>query len=416
MEAGTLVEWLVTPGQRVRRGDIVAVVETQKGAIEIEVFEDGVFAELLVTEGQRVPVGALLGRLTGVEPAPPVELRAPQAPLPQPAPPKSAPPKPTPTRRPTLGSAPQTRSTGAPRVNRRRLASSPASRRLARELEVDLHDVTGTGPHGAIRSRDVARAAQEAISQAADTPAASPAPAPRPTPAPEVGLRPADGMREAIAAAMTRSAREIPQLHLQLEIDMEPALRWMERENRQRTLERRLLPSALLTHAVAHGLARVPALNGTWTDGAFTPGEGVHLALVVGLRGGGLVTPVLPDAHRLDLDETMNKMQEMVERARRGRLRGSDLMPATSTLTLLGERSVDVVNGVIYPPQVALIGAGRIAERPFAIGGMLGVRRTVILTVTADHRAVDGHQGGRLLGAIARSLTRMEHLTKKEKR
>ncbi|HEX9258266.1 MAG TPA: 2-oxo acid dehydrogenase subunit E2, partial [Acidimicrobiales bacterium] len=220
----------------------------------------------------------------------------------------------------------------------------------------------------------------------------------------------AASMRQAIANLMSRSAREIPHYHLALDMDIEPALLWLAAENERRPVADRLLPAALLLKAAALAAAEVPAVNGHWVDGSFVPGEGVHLGVAVSLRTGGLIAPAIHDADRLTLTEVMASLRDLVSRARTGRLKGSELTGATITVTNLGDNGVDLVHGVIYPPQVALVGFGRIGERPWAEHGLLGVRRVVTGTLAADHRASDGMVGARFLDAVARHLHAPEEL------
>jgi pyruvate dehydrogenase E2 component (dihydrolipoamide acetyltransferase) len=172
----------------------------------------------------------------------------------------------------------------------------------------------------------------------------------------------------------------------------------------------RLLPGALLLKATALAAREVPALNGFWVDDGFRPSAVVHLGVAVSLRGGGLVAPALHDADRLTLDELMAGLRDLVGRARAGRLRSSEMADPTLTVTNLGDQGVDEVHGVIYAPQVALIGFGKVAERPWASGGMLGVRPTVRATLAADHRASDGMVGARFLNALDRLLQTPEDL------
>ncbi len=399
MESGTLLEWRVKPGDPVSRGDILAVVDTSKAEIEIEVFEDGVIDELLVPEGTKVPVGAVLATLRSAGTAAAI-------------PPPSAPAPPPPTalpegRRPAV--RPRAPSVSAPRMAppAHRPRVSPLARRVAQELGVQLDGLTGSGEEGAITRADVERAAAGGSEHAAP-PAEAPAPAPAPVPADATARRAA--MREAIGVLMARSKREIPHYYLQSQIDMAAALAWLQEQNLTRPVSERLLPSVLLLAAVARAAARTPAMNGFWVDGAFQHAEGVHLGVAISLRGGGLIAPALLDADRRSLDELMSGLRELVGRAREGRLRSSEMSDPTLTVTNLGERGVDVVHGVIYPPQVALVGFGGIRERPWVQEGMIGVRSTVHVTLAADHRASDGHVGSRFLELIDRLLQRPEEL------
>jgi len=390
MEAGTVLEWYVKPGDTVKRGDIVALVDTSKAEIEVEIFEDGVIDELLVPVGERVPVGTVLATLHPVraEPlvavavSPPVEVPAAVG-----APARLAAPPP-----------PVMRVPAAPATHRPRV--SPLARRAAEELGVELSAITGSGPNGAITKADVERASSPGARAAApDAPLLPPEPVDRQA-----------AMREAIGALMARSKREIPHYYLQLEIDLSGAIEWLHEENLRRPVNDRLLPSALLLSAVARALVEMPEMNGFWIDGQFRAGPGIHLGVAVSLRGGGLIAPALHDADQKSLGEIMAGVRDLVQRARAGRLRSSEMSDPTITVTNLGDRGVDLVHGVIYPPQVALVGFGAVRERPWAAEGMLGVRPTVLATLAADHRASDGHAGGRFLTLINRQLQKPENL------
>jgi pyruvate dehydrogenase E2 component (dihydrolipoamide acetyltransferase) len=394
MDSGVLLEWRVKPGDRVKRGDIVALVDTQKAEIEIEVFDDGVVAELLVPEGERVPVGTPIARIGAGEAAAVV----------------AAPPA-TPA-----GNGRAAVPAEALAATRRRV--SPVARRTAAALGVDLDAVPGTGPRGAVTKADVERAAAhppvvagQPVAPAAEpvAPAAEPVtPAARPSAPPAADRNAA--MRAAIAQLMARSKREVPHYYLAEDIDLSTALAFLERRNLELPVAERLLPAGLLAKATALAVREVPELNGFWTDGAFQPASGVHLGFAVALRGGGLIAPAIHDADERSLTDLMGAIRDLVRRARAGTLRASEMSDPTLTLTNLGERGAGAVYGVIYPPQVALVGFGRIAERPWAQGGMLAARPVTTATLAADHRQSDGATGGRLLSAIARNLQRPEEL------
>jgi len=399
MEAGTVLEWYLKPGDTVKRGDIVALVDTSKAEIEVEIFEGGVIDELLVPVGERVPVGTVLATLhpVGAEAPVPIAVGAP-------APPTPAPPAP-----PITVASPHTRPpapvavAAPPAGTNHRLRVSPVARRTAAQLGVDLSEISGSGPNGAITKADVERAR---------TGPEPPPPVERP-PAPAPAREPGDrqaAMREAIGALMARSKHEIPHYYLQLEIDTGRAMDWLREANLERPVNERLLPSVVLLSAVARAAAEMPEMNGFWTDGAFQPGGGVHLGVAISLRGGGLIAPALHDVDKQSLDDIMAGVRDLVQRARAGRLRSSEMSDPTLTVTNLGERGVDLVHGVIYPPQVALVGFGAVRERPWAVDGMLGVRPIVVATLAADHRASDGHAGSRFLSLIDRQLQKPENL------
>jgi pyruvate dehydrogenase E2 component (dihydrolipoamide acetyltransferase) len=217
-------------------------------------------------------------------------------------------------------------------------------------------------------------------------------------------------MRQAIAAAMSRSNREIPHYYLEMEIDMSRPLRWLEGENLKRPIRERILPAALLLKAVAMALRDVPELNGYWLDDRLQVKPELHIGFAVSLRQGGLITPAIHNVDKLNLNELMQAMGDLIERTRAGRLRSSEVTGTTITVTNLGDLGVKTVYGVIYPPQVALVAFGRIMERPWAEGGMLGVRRCVSATLAADHRATDGRRGSQFLEALNRHLQSPEKL------
>jgi pyruvate dehydrogenase E2 component (dihydrolipoamide acetyltransferase) len=217
-------------------------------------------------------------------------------------------------------------------------------------------------------------------------------------------------MREAIGALMARSKREIPHYYLTHEIDMTNGLAWMRERNAGRLLSERLVPGALLMRAAALAAREVPELNGFWEAGGFQAADHVHLGVAVSLRGGGLVAPAIHDADTKDIDELMATLRDLVRRARGGRMRQSEMSDPTITVTSLGDQGVDSVTGVIYPPQGALVGFGRVTERPWARDGMVGSREAVTATLAADHRASDGHTGARFLRKVDALLQHPEEL------
>jgi len=388
MQFGTVVDWRVKPGDRVKRGDVVALVETEKGVIEVEIFENGVIESLVVQPGQKVPVGAMLATLSGDG----TKTEAPAAKLAAISPAPAAPPKEeaVPLKIPIVPAA-------EPSV---RLRVSPLARKRAQELGVDLSTIAGTGADGSITIADVERLAERVK---------PPAPAVSPAVSAAKGLD-LSAMRRVIAAAMARSKREIPHYYLSTTIDMRKSLDWLAAENAKRPVTKRLLSSVLLIRAVALALRSTPDLNGFWIDDGFRASEGIHVGVAISLRQGGLINPAIHDVDKKSLDELMENMLDLVNRARTGHLRSSEISDGTITVTNLGEQGVEGVFGVIYPPQVALVGFGKITDRPVAIEGMLGIRPILDATLSGDHRVSDGHRGGRFLLAINRLLQEPEKL------
>jgi pyruvate dehydrogenase E2 component (dihydrolipoamide acetyltransferase) len=405
MEVGTVLQWLVKPGDAVKRGDIVAVVDTEKATIEVEIFQTGVIQKIVVPEGERVPVGTLLAVLvTDGE----VVAAAPEA-KPKPAaraPVVLAPTPPTPPAAARVVAKPTPAALHRVRI-------SPLAMRVAMELKVDLATVTGTGPEGAVTRADVERAAKAPPTPAPAPRAAAPIEGPAPAAPPKPAVAPIDhhaAMRKVIAAAMARSKREIPHYYLGTHIDMSKAIGWLQAENLKRPVTERLLYSVLLLKAVALAAHEIPEMNGFWIDGAFKPSEAVHVGVAISIRQGGLIAPAIHDVDMKSLSEIMVNLRDLVKRVRAGVLRSSEIADATITVTSLGDEGVDSVFGVIYPPQVALVGFGKIVERPWASGGMVGARPVMMASLSGDHRASDGHRGALFLATLEGLLQEPEKL------
>ena len=316
---------------------------------------------------------------------------------------------------------------------KRRAAITPRARRLAEEHRLDLSLLAGTGPDGSITFEDVERTIAvvaaaaapelvvmpnapapvetppEPVPAAAEAAAPSTAPAAPQTPA-ELAAQRALAMRHALAVLMARSKREIPHYYLQLDVDMSRPLAWLADENARLPMADRLLPASLLVKATALALREFPEMNGFWMDDRFVPGSGIHTGVAVSLRGGGLVAPAIHDADQKTLGELMAAMRDLVTRSRSGSLHRAEMADPTITITNLGDQGVDLVHGVIYPPQVALVGFGRVRERAVAVDGLVGARPVMTATLAADHRNSDGHRGGLFLAAIERHLQEPEKL------
>ncbi|WP_109522680.1 MULTISPECIES: 2-oxo acid dehydrogenase subunit E2 [Nocardia] len=454
MTEGTLLRWLVVPGEAVHAGQVVAEVDTTKAAIEIECFDDGILTDVLVPEGATVPVGAVLAtiRPPGPDDTPPAttdstarkstgeaaasnradsEVQAVTLPSKQ----RAADRAPVPDVHATplvqrlaeeagldLGS--MTGSGPGGRVlrvdveravarrrggDRERVPASGYARRLATDFGVDLLGVGGTGPDGAVQAGDVMAARSESAATPARAVGAGPASpaASAEQPAPQ---RDRDEIRRIIAAAMTRSKQTVPHYYLSSPIDMDAALRWLHDANLDAPVSARILPAALLLRAVAGAARTVPELNGHWIDDAFRPADSVHVGVVVSLRGGGIIVPTIPHADTLSVAQTMERLRALVDRARDARLRSADTTPATITVTNLGDLGAETVFGVIAVPQVAIIGFGAIEPRPCAVDGLLGVRPQLTATLSGDHRASDGVTGSRFLRAVSDLLQHPEEL------
>jgi pyruvate dehydrogenase E2 component (dihydrolipoamide acetyltransferase) len=267
---------------------------------------------------------------------------------------------------------------------RRRI--SPAARKRAAELGIVI-DTVASGGAGIVSIDDVERAASAAVA------------VPTPAPAPATFSKAAE-MRKVIAAAMARSKREIPHYYLAEDVSLTAATAWLAAQNASRSVTERLLLAPLLLKAVAAALRRYPEFNGYFRDGRFEPSSAIHLGVAISLRSGGLVTPALLDADRKDVDTLNRDLLDLTRRARAGSLRLAELTDATVTVTSLGDQGVGAVFGVIYPPQVAIVGFGRVIERPWVVDGALRAVPLMTASLAADHRVSDGHRGGLLLAAL----------------
>ncbi len=375
MESGTLTEWLVKPGDTVKRGDVVASIETSKGIIDVEIFADGVIESLLVAPGAQAPVGSPLARYTPTAAAEPLAAAESNSARATPVAPKPA-AAPTPARLPPT-----------PQPGTERRAASPAARKRAAELGIELRDVVARAG-GAITLQDVEQAA-----------AARPALAARP-----------NDMRSTIGQAMSRAKREIPHYYLATAVDMRRALRWLEQHNAARPVTERLIYGVLLIKAVARAVERFPELNGWWRDGRFDAAPAINVGTAIRLRDGGLIAPALLGALRRPLPELMRAYQDLVQRARTGGLRATELSSATITVSSIGEGGVDVLYPIIHPPQVAIVGFGALVTRPWCDGDSIVAARVINATLAADHRVSDGHRGSAFLVAVADWLQRPEEL------
>ena len=370
MEAGTLVEWLKHPGEKVHRGDIVAVVETDKGAIEVEIFWDGVMGRQLVTPNTKVPVGTPLAVIEGVA----VEPTAPSQPLAA-----AKPAAPAPARK-------EARAECRTGRHARDAGRTPSCRRARhRSRKCERHRP---------RRRDRACRCREGRRRADATHRTD-----------------LDKMRRAIAAAMAKSKREIPHYYLATDIDMARATAWLAATNAPRTPSERLLPAALTLKAVALALRKYPKFNGCYREPeGFVASGAIHIGTAISIRGGGLVSPAIHDCDRLSLDEMMARLRDLAARAREGRLRSSELADPTITVSSLGDRGVDSLYGVIYPPQIAIVGFGRVAAKPAVVDGNVAARPVMAATLAADHRVTDGHIGSLFLNAVAALLQEPDKL------
>lgn len=379
MEDGTLVEWRKKKGDTVKRGDIIAEVETQKGLIEIEIFDEAVIEKFLIEPGTKVPVGSPLALITPInEKAETMDTTTAKKDVSHPITEKEKTP-------------------ATPAVSSdERIKISPLAKRIATENNIDVSTLSGSGENGAITKEDVEKAIAQKLKGSVNQEVLG-------TTTEDKTANASISIRAAVAAAMSKSNREIPHYYLEKTIDMTKTLAWMNEANKERPVKQRLLPAALLIKAVALCLQEVPELNAIWDNGLQIKSD-INIGFVVSLRRGGIIVPAIHAANLKTIDEIMSKLNNLIVRAKALKLRSSELSDSTITITSIGEGGADSVYGIIYPPQVAIIGFGNISEQPFAENGMLGVHPLVHVTVAADHRATDGLTGSRFLIALNRHL------------
>ena len=444
MVEGTLTSWNVEVGDAIERGEIICEVETNKGDIDVEVWESGVVEELRVEPGQKIPVGEVIAVLDkGEEIAQEEEKTEDKREREEKEKEKSEKPTKAP-RDPADLRVPEG------------VVASPAARRRAAELGVELQGLQGTGLQGAVTVADVERAHQptQEVSQEVAEEVAKEPPKPRISPVarrlaeregvdlaevlgsgPRGAIRredvekalaerePSEGrepekdepeamaaMREAIAAAMARSKSEIPHYYLHETVPMHRATEWLRDYNADRPAGERLLMGVLFIKAVALACREIPEMNGVFEDGQFEPREGINPGFAISLRRGGVIPPAIHDADKKALPELMDHLRDLTRRVRRGKLRSSEVTDATITITSLGERGVEAVYGVIYPPQVAIVGFGKVTDRFWADDELVSTRPAMTMTLSADHRVSDGIAGARFLSLISDLLQRPEKL------
>lgn len=355
MTEGLLAEWKVAPGMRVRAGDVLFVVETEKIATEIEAPGEGEILDLLAPAGATVPVGAPVARWTGEATAAPRE--APAAPE-QPAPAAPAPP---------------------------RILATPLARRLARERGLDLARLRGSGPRGRIKAADLPQAAAPAA------------------PAPPAAALPLDRIRATAARRLSQAKREIPHFYVGAGADLTRLLALREEWNALPGAPRLTLTHALLA-ACGRALAQAPELNRVWAEEAWLPLPGAHVGLAVDTPQ-GLFAPVLRDAGALPLEELAARADALVARARAGALTHEDMAPASLTLSNVGMHGARFLVPIVNPGQSMILGVGAVEAvfRPDAQGAPV-LRREATLVLAADHRVLDGAAAARFLDRVAAIL------------
>jgi len=404
MTEGMLVEWFIKEGDKVKNGDVIAVLETQKGAIDMEVYHNGIITQLLVQPVNTVAVGTVLAAIEVIaaeddEVEESLHESTLQSPISQPIPSEQI------IDDPVLLSAESLTEKGlilpqqsqTPKINistnADTMLASPVVRKIAKAQQLNLSAIKGSGPNGAVILKDIVQNTQKVVLTDGDL---------------------LKNMRSAIAAAMTKSKQEIPHFYLSLDVPINKAQQWLQQANQDKTPKEHILQIALLLKAVAITLRKYPNLNGFYLNNRFEQASDINIANVISLRTGGVVVPALRNVDQLLVPEIMVALRDMTSRSRaieRGkRLRSSELMGATITVTNMGERGVDQVFGIIYPPQVAIIGFGKVKKIAQVCGENIEVGEQLTICLSADHRVIDGMLAAKFLNSLAKKLQKPEQL------
>ena len=408
MEEGRLVEWKVEEGDEVAQGDVVAEIETDKANMDVEALAGGVLRKIVVEEGETVPVGATIGIIAGADEDIDELLEevraeragsgaAEEAPEPEPAEAseeEEAAAEAPPEEEAEGEVAEPARPGPAPAGEAGRIKASPLARRMAEDEELDLARIQGSGPSGRIVKRDIERALEERAAR----PAAAAAVPTGPSRLEEERLE-LTQMRKAIAKRLSQSLGPVPHFFLTVEIDMERALD-LRTELNDRLDEGKVGVNDLLVKAAAEALARHPEVNASWDDGAIQRHGSADIGIAVALLGedqGGLITPIVRQAERKGLLQISAEAAELVERARSRDLNSEEYQGATFSISNLGMFGIDEFTAIINPPESAILAVGGTVEKPVAVDGQVEVRRRMRVTMSCDHRVVDGAMGARFL-------------------
>ena len=353
-ETGKVLHWLKAPGDLVRKGESIVEIETDKVTVEIEAPASGILSDVTARAGDVVPVGQAIALIVA-----PGEAASPLA------------------RKVTE----QEHSTAAAVPAARLAAASPKARRLAAERGRDVSALRGSGPGGAVLAADVATAKLPEVPPA------------RSVEAPGVST-----VWRIMAERMTASWTTAPHFYLVREVNVSRLVSWLEKARKQTGAH--VTYTDLLVKLIAATISQHPAVNASWKDGAIVRNADINIGLAVAIDD-GLVVPVLHRADTLSLAELATRREDLVSRAQAGKLRPPDIQGGGFTISNLGMYGVDAFNAIINPPQAAILAVGRIADRVVALNGQPAVQPTMVLTLSCDHRALDGARGAQFLGALA---------------
>ena len=428
MEKGNLAKWLKKEGDAVKTGDVIAEIETDKATMEYEAVDDGTLAKIVVPEGTNdVPVNQLIAVIAqegedvkaaaaaagkGAPQAKPAETPKPAAPPAAKAPVPQAAPAP----QPKPSAPPPSPAPAALAINGHgaRVFSSPLARRLAKEAGIDIARIEGTGPHGRVIARDVTQAkAGGGLRAPAAAPAAGPTIAPSMSDQQIRALYedgsydfvPHDGMRRTIAQRLTASVQTIPHFYLTIDCDIGKLLEAREEINTAAPKDKdgkpvyKLSVNDFVIKALALALQRVPDANVSWTDGGMLKHKHSDIGVAVAMPN-GLITPIIRSAEAKSLSAISNEMKELAARARARKLKPVEYQGGTTSVSNLGMYGIKDFTAVINPPQATILAVGSGEERAVVRGGKIEAAHIMSVTMSCDHRAVDGALGAVLIGAF----------------
>jgi len=395
MEEGQIVQWLKAEGDAVSSGDILAEIETDKATMELVARGDGILRKILLAEGGVAPVGDVIAIIAAADEA----LDVPEGAAPA-APPAAAAPSPA-TPAPPAPAAAETPAPEAAPADDGRIKASPLARRLARESGLELGHVAGSGPGGRVVKRDVEAALEDGAPAQATAPLIAAEPF---TEGPDVERVPLTQMRKTIAKRLVESIGPVPHFFLTVDVDMSRAADARDRLNR--SLERegiKLSFNDILLKAVAEALARHPDCNAHWGGDHILRFNRVHLGVAVAIDD-GLITPVIRDAHRKGMARISAEVRELAGRARDKKLKPEEYTGATFSVSNLGMLGIESFTAVINPPEAAILAVGATEERAVVENGQVVVRPRMRMTLSCDHRVIDGAQGARFLATLKQIL------------
>jgi pyruvate dehydrogenase E2 component (dihydrolipoamide acetyltransferase) len=419
MEKGNLAKWLKKEGDKVKSGDVIAEIETDKATMEVEAVDEGTIARILVPEGtQDVPVNDVIAVLAGdgedvkaagaAAPA-----KAPQAAAP--APQAAAPAPQAPAPKPTAAAAPAAQAASVQPMNGHdRVFSSPLARRLAKDAGIELTRIAGTGPHGRVIARDVEQAKSgKGLKAPAAAPSGAPAQAPSMSDQQIVALFepgsydvvPHDGMRRTIAQRLTASIQTIPHFYLTMDCDIGKLLAAREEINAAAPKDKdkkplyKLSVNDFVIKAMAVSLQKIPNCNVSWTEGGMLKHKHSDIGVAVAMPG-GLITPIIRKAETKTLSTISSEMKDFATRARARKLKPEEYQGGTTAVSNLGMYGINHFTAVINPPHATILAVGTSEERPVVRNGKIEIASMMSVTLSCDHRAIDGALGAELIGAF----------------